>query len=327
MNRTRIVATILFAAALASCDRSPGGAGQSDSPGAPSPRVGANDSHAVYTTFYPTAYFASRIAGSKVRVVCPLPYGEDPILWQPSREVIAEFQRAALIVTNGADFEKWVSTASLPRSRVVESARSLQGSYVTFKTVTHKHGLGGAHTHEGIDGHTWVDPVNATQQARDILGAMCARFPEHVSSFTDNFDALVRDLQSLHEEFAELTAPAEEVQLFASHPAYNYPSRRYNLNITNVALDPDAEATEDDFKSVADALAASGTKRTAVMLWESEPLPANVRTLRERFGVRSVVFSPCESVNEADAAAGRDYVSVMRQNIKDLRDAMAESSR
>ena len=34
---------------------------------------------AVYTTFYPTTYFAEQIAQGTVPVVCPLPAGEDPI--------------------------------------------------------------------------------------------------------------------------------------------------------------------------------------------------------------------------------------------------------
>ena len=37
----------------------------------------------VYTTFYPTAYFTERIAGDRLKIVCPVPEGEDPIFWNP----------------------------------------------------------------------------------------------------------------------------------------------------------------------------------------------------------------------------------------------------
>ena len=37
--------------------------------------------NAVLTTFYPTEYFAERIAGGLVIVDSPLPDGEDPIFW------------------------------------------------------------------------------------------------------------------------------------------------------------------------------------------------------------------------------------------------------
>src|SRR5262245_38391727 len=37
----------------------------------------------VWTTFYPTTYFAKRIAGDTVKVVCPLPESEDPAFWKP----------------------------------------------------------------------------------------------------------------------------------------------------------------------------------------------------------------------------------------------------
>ena len=49
----------------------------------------------VYTTFYPTTYFAQRIGGDLVKVVCPLPEGEDAIFWQPDDETLAALQGAA----------------------------------------------------------------------------------------------------------------------------------------------------------------------------------------------------------------------------------------
>ena len=33
--------------------------------------------------------------------------------------------------------------------------------FLVVKGVTHSHGAGGAHTHDGVDGHTWMDPILA----------------------------------------------------------------------------------------------------------------------------------------------------------------------
>ena len=115
----------------------------------------------VYTTFYPTTYFTQRIGGSHVEVTCPLPDDADPIFWQPDRNTIMAYQKAALIILNGADFEKWALTASLPTGRIVDTARNFTDQFITYESVTHSHGPGGDHTHEGIDGHTWIDPTLA----------------------------------------------------------------------------------------------------------------------------------------------------------------------
>ena len=68
----------------------------------PPPTTQAVDSGpiTVATTFYPTTYFAQRIAGDLARVTCPVPAGADPIFWQPTAEDIGAFQSADLIVLN-----------------------------------------------------------------------------------------------------------------------------------------------------------------------------------------------------------------------------------
>ncbi len=48
----------------------------------------------VYTTFYPTKFFAERIGGDLINVVCPVPSDEDAIFWMPDAKAIAAYQKA-----------------------------------------------------------------------------------------------------------------------------------------------------------------------------------------------------------------------------------------
>ena len=147
----------------------------------------------VYTTFYPTTDWTRQIVGSQLEVVCPLPEDADAIYWQPSPEIIAAYQGAALVVVNGAEFEKWVEKVSLPRGRTVDTARGFEKEFVTYESVTHSHGPEGEHTHEGIDGHTWVDPLLAARQAEAILAALVKHFPAHEETFRKNHAELARE--------------------------------------------------------------------------------------------------------------------------------------
>ena len=72
------------------------------------------ESDIIVTSFYPTTYFAERISGGLVPVVCLLPEDEDPIYWKPSSDAIVQFQAASLVILNGAEFEKWPNFVSLP---------------------------------------------------------------------------------------------------------------------------------------------------------------------------------------------------------------------
>ncbi len=67
-------------------------------------------------------------------------------------------------------------------------------SSATRSGTSHRHGPEGEHTHKGIDGHTWLDPINAKIQAAAIRQAFAKKWPAHAESFERNFQSLVADL-------------------------------------------------------------------------------------------------------------------------------------
>jgi zinc transport system substrate-binding protein len=287
---------------LASCDK----------PAAPV----AAPARTVLTSFYPTTYFAERIASGKVEVRCPCPPGEDPVSWKPSRADLAAYQEAGLIVLNGAAFEKWPASASLPAARTVSTAASFKDEFIRSKTVTHSHGPGGKHSHSGIDGHTWVDPVNAKTQAQAIRDAMSKAWPEHAQVFEAGFAGLAADLDGLDARCREVTVQIGTRPILTSHPAYAYIARRYGWKVVDLDVPPDEEPSESSWALVRDAVSGA-SEAPRVMLFESEPLPATRERLLREFKVVAVTFSPCES-----AEAGRDYLVRMRANLDALSTAL-----
>ncbi len=276
----------------------------------------------VYTTFYATTYFTERIGGDRVKVVCPLPADADPIYWQPDSKAIAAYQAADLIVVNGASFEKWVAKASLPESNVVDTAAPLSAEFIKFKAAgTHSHGSDGGHSHEGIDGHTWLDPHNAKVQAGEIAKALAKLMPEHADEFETNRAALAADLDELDRTISELGEKLSTQHLLASHPAYNYLVARYDWDVTNLDLDPESPSAED---AIAQVRAAIEVRPAKILLWEAEPTPEVAEQLASEFGLISIVFSPCESLDAAAIEAGEDYLTVMRANVERLREALQE---
>lgn len=271
----------------------------------------------VLTTFYPTAYFARRIAGGTVRVDCPVPEGEDPIFWQPDRTALERYQSARLVVLNGAEFEKWASTASLPSSRVVNSAAVFKDRYIKFDTgITHSHGAAGEHSHEGVDGHTWLDPMLAIEQARAIAEGMKRAWPEHAEAFDANFALLASDLTALDVSFQALTPRLAGVKLLASHPAYNYLAKRCGWTITNLDLDPGEGLNASAMEAIAEAI--GDHEGQVILLWESEP-----STDSEFTGTfENVLFSPAELPGTGPEPLSPDYLEIMRANIQRLEAAL-----
>lgn len=305
---------------------------------------------AVLATFYPTHYFAQRIAGDLVPVRSPLPEGEDPIFWQPDAEAMALYQNARLVITNGAEFEKWAAGAALPRARTIESLSEddldATGGPITMESTTHSHGPGGEHTHEGLDGHTWVSPDIAIVQARNIAEAMQAAWPDHAEAFDNNLATLIEDLEMLRTSLEDLTPNVQDYRLLASHPAYNYLARDLGWDVHNLDLDPEDEDTQAVVDAVHDALhhhedhahehghdeghdhdhahdeGAADHEHThgdkpVILLWEGQPTDAIRAALADELGVTSILFSPAEGTPDEG-----DYMDLMRANLDRLREAV-----
>lgn len=127
----------------------------------------------VYTTGYPLFYFAQRLVGDGAEVVFPAPPKDDPVFWRPSKDVVRQFQEADLILLNGADFDKWVTTTSLPLAAQVDTSAAFKNEWLMFPgVVTHSHGPQGMHSH-GL-----IDFTQAALQALSIHDALLQSVPE-----------------------------------------------------------------------------------------------------------------------------------------------------
>lgn len=275
----------------------------------------------VYATFYPVRYFAERIGKERIEVMCPLPEDADSMFWMPSPETIRAFQQADLIIINGAGFERWIQKVSLPTSNIVDTTRPLEKEFIVLEyVITHSHGPGGSHTHEGIDGHTWLDPVFAKTQAGEIHKALSRLLPDCRDALDSNLASLTSDLDALHKAFGELTEVLDGEHMLASHPAYNYVARRYGWKVTNLDLDP---AVMPDEKSMAQIKAIVDKESALVILWETKPLEKIAERLEEQLKLKSIVFSPCEILDEESIRRGQDYIGVMNENIRCLQEVVS----
>ncbi len=194
----------------------------------------------VYVVSYPLKYFAERIGGDQVKVEFPVPPDVDPAYWNPNLAAIAAFQKAGLILLNGAGYAKWVAKVSLPRSTIVVTSRQFKDRYITTEEVlTHSHGAAGEHAHEALAFTTWLDFDLAARQAEVIATTMGQKRPELRDTFQINYKALAADLKRLNRGIQAIVSKNQATPLVVSHPVYDYFARRYGLNIVSVHWEPD----------------------------------------------------------------------------------------
>lgn len=302
MTRTLLAAACI---ALPACT---GGAPSPAPTPEPTADVGLVD---VRVSSFPAEYLVKRVGGDAVEVTNILPVGEDPPFWSPTGEQVAQMQSAEVIVANGAGFEKWMETATLPSSKLVDSAEKV--ALIHLKATTHSHGKGGEHSHAGIDPHTWSDPVVYLQQAEVVHAALVKARPAQATTFDAGLASLRTDLEALDTELKAALAHAGDRELAANHPAFNYIARRYGLQITSFDFDPEEVPSAESIAGF-DAWAAT-VPEPQMLWWESKAQDA----VKSAFatGTIHVHVDPLEQ--PPAAGSSYDYLAQARANAQHFR--------
>ncbi len=203
-------------------------------------------------------------------------------------------------------------------SKMLDTSEGFKDSYFKIPdAVTHTHGPASKHAHGNIAFTTWLDFAQAAQQAKAIKTAFVKLKPENEKKFEDNFKLLERDLVNLDQQMRNLVSKIKRTPLIASHPVYQYLSRRYKLNMKSLHFEPDEYPPEKNWKELEELQQEFSA---ATIIWEDKPLPKIADRLK-KMGIDSVTFNPCS--NRTDEG---DFMYTMKKNIQRLRSIFAHDT-
>jgi len=240
----------------------------------------------------PVHWLVQRIAGDAVDARCLLPEGEDAGTWRPDAATIASLSEADLLIANGAGFEAWTNTASLPRARFVDTSADLD--LLTREAVVHSHGADGKHSHGGVDPHTWMDPALFAQQADAVHAALLAASPDQAEALELGHGTTRLELDAIDSLLATSLQPWATVPIATSHPTYSYLARRFGLHLRELDLDPAQPVTTEVYEPW--------------LWWEVAPSDT----------ARASVEGPKQLVFDSLEGEGVDWLAGMRANIDAL---------
>jgi len=158
-------------------------------------------------------------------------------------------QQSDIILLNGATYEKWQTSVSLPKRNIVDTSKYFHDQLIVMEeAVDHAHGPTGEHSHSGTAFTTWIDLNQAAFQVKAIKDAMAKQNVSSMDLLNRNFESLIEDLRALDTEINKISKGHSKVPVIASHPVYQYFARRYKLNINAVMWEPDVFPDEQMWK-------------------------------------------------------------------------------
>lgn len=260
----------------------------------------------IATSFYPLYFFTKEIVGTNAEVTNLTPAGVEPHDFEPTARDIALVQDSTLLITNGLGFEPWIddikSETEKKRVRIVETGKEFEFLDIPF------------------DPHVWLSPLTAQTQVRMIQKALVEVDPEQGATYEKNTALLLDKLNQLDKEFREGLKECRHNTFVTSHAAFGHLAREYGLTQKSIAgISPEAEPS---LRELAELAAFAKENNVRYIFFESLVSPKIAETLAKEVGAETLVLNPLEGLTKEETDQGKDYFSVMRENLGNLRKAL-----
>ena len=159
------------------------------------------------------------------------------------------------------------------------------------------------------DPHVWLDPVLYEDVVRRIATAA------HGSPAP-----LLRDLRVLDRQFRRGLQHCARKEIVTSHAAFGYLAERYGLRqVAITGLTPESEPTPS---RLADAIGLVRRTHATTVFFERLVSPRLADTVAREVHARTAVLDPIEGLTPTEQARGETYLTLMRQNLANLRSAL-----
>jgi zinc transport system substrate-binding protein len=266
----------------------------------------------VTASFYPMYFFASQIGGDKADVMSITPAAAEPHDYEPTTQDVVRINQSNMLVLNGGKLEPWGDKIK----------DQLQGTNTLI--VTAGNGLANKQLTENgqtiQDPHIWLDPILAKKEVEVIEQGFDKIDPAGKAYFQANAKKLESELDQLDVEYKAGLSSCKMKDFVTSHAAFGYLAATYGINqIAISGVSPDEEPSSQKLAEITQLVKQ---KEIKIVFFESLVSPKLSETIANETGAKTMVLDPIEGITSNDLKAGHTYLTVMRDNLAALQDAL-----
>jgi len=294
----------------------------------------------VVTTLFPQYDFANQVGKDAVEVKMLLKPGVESHTYEPAPSDIIEINKADIFLYTGDEMEPWVS-------KILDSLDSdvmivdLSKNITLDKVEDHDHEHEDEesdedHLHEdeseeaeheedhvhSYDPHIWTNPLNAKIMVEDIKAALSEVDKADKMTYENNAKEYLASLDQLDQDIREVVKQAKRDEVvFGGRFAFHYFFEEYGLDYVS-AYDSCSSETEPSAKVIATIIDKVKEDQIPIIFYEEFANPKVAESIANATGAKTLLLHSCHNVSTDDYKNGATYLSLMYQNLENLKEAL-----
>ncbi len=298
----------------------------------------AQDTLKVVTTIYPEYDWVRNILGEQAAeadVTMLLDNGVDLHSYQPSAQDIVMISDCDVFVYVGGESDNWVKDTlaeAQNKDMVVIDLMEVLGDTVKEEEIVEgmeaeeeEEEEGGEEEGPEYDEHVWLSLKNAQVLCGAIADGLAQADPSNAETYHTNAVAYQAELSALDAEYqSAVDAAANKTLLFADRFPFRYMTEDYDLDYyaAFVGCSSETEASFETVMFLADKTKELGLKNLLIIEGSDGKLADTVRNATDTKDQQILTLNSLQSVSSTAAQDGITYLSVMRDNLDVLKQAL-----
>ena len=177
------------------------------------------------------------------------------------------------------------------------------------------------HSHNA-DPHIWTSPVNAMKMIENIEKALINIDKSNEAFYHKNAHSYISELEKVDKELRDIASHSHNSTIyFGGRFAMSYFAHEYGLNYA-AAFDSCQAESEPSARLIVKIIESMRDAGAEYVFYEEMTDPKAARIIAEEIDGEILLLHSCHNVSKAEMEKGVTYLSLMQQNVENIRKAM-----
>lgn len=278
----------------------------------------------IVTTIFPQYDFARSIGGDRVSLKMLITPGGESHSYEPTPQDIIAVKNCDIFICTGGESDVWsnvilksIDTENITVIQMMNCVDIVEEEIVDG--MKEKIGTGEEEEEHEYDEHVWTSLKNVKKISSEIGNAMILNDSLNEEYYRDNLNQFLDELDSLDSEYENAISKAKNKTLiFGDRFPFRYLFKDYGLKY--YAAFPGC-STESDVsaKNMMFLIDKVREENLPIVYYIEFSARKIADTISSETGAEPLLFHSCHTISKSDFDSGVTYLSLMKQNLENLK--------